>query len=107
LWKIYGDCSRPETISHVRNKGFDIEGAAKWTGSVEDGIAYLRSFSNIYVHPSCVGIIEEFKKYSYKVDKNTQLILPVIVDKHNHYIDALRYSLSEYIQANVSIFDVM
>lgn len=106
-WKIYADNSRPETISHVSRKGFVIEGAPKWDGSVEDGIEYLRSFHKIFVHPRCTQTINELKKYSYKVDKNTQEILPVIVDKHNHYIDALRYSLADYIKNEVSILDVL
>lgn len=106
-WKIYADCSRPETISYVSRKQFNIEGAPKWSGSVEDGVEYMRSFNNIFIHPRCKNTIEEFKKYSYKVDKNTQEILPVIVDKHNHYIDSIRYALADYIQAGVSIFDVI
>ena len=106
-WPIYGDCARPETISHVKNKRFNIDGAPKWQGSVEDGVEYIRSFDHIYVHPRCVNLIEEFKKYSYKVDKNTQQILPVIIDAYNHYIDALRYSLADYIKTNVSILDVL
>jgi len=106
-WKIYGDAARPETISHIAQKGFAIDSAPKWSGSVEDGVEYLRSFTNIYIHPRCVNTIEEFKKYSYKVDKNTQEILPVIVDKNNHYIDALRYALADYIKSNVSIWDVL
>lgn len=107
-WKIYGDCSRPETISYlVKNNSYNVEGAPKWQGSVEDGVEYLKGFHNIYIHPRCVETIEEFKKYSYKVDKNTKEILPVIVDAWNHYIDALRYSLADYIQANVSILDVL
>jgi len=106
-WKIYGDCSRPETISHVSKQGFNVEGAPKWKGSVEDGVEYLRSFNNIFVHPRCVKTIEELTKYSYKVDKNTQEILPVIIDNWNHYIDATRYALADYITADVSIFDVL
>lgn len=106
-WKIYGDSSRPETVSHVSKKGYHCESAPKWQGSVEDGIEYLRSFNNIYIHSRCVNTIEEFTKYSYKVDKNTQEILPVIIDKWNHYIDALRYSLADYIKKEVSILDVL
>ncbi len=105
--KWYGDNSRPETVSYVAGKGFAIDSAPKWPGSVEDGIAYLKTFDNIYVHPSCVKIIEEFKKYSYKVDKHTKEVLPIIVDKWNHYIDALRYALAEYITREVSILDVL
>jgi phage terminase large subunit len=33
--------------------------------------------------------------YSYKVDKVTGDILPVIVDMYNHYIDALRYAVED------------
>jgi phage terminase large subunit len=106
-WRVYADCARPETISYVKRKGFNIEAAPKWQGSVEDGVEYLRSFHNIYIHPRCQKTIEEYKKYSYKVDKNTNEILPVIVDKHNHYIDGNRYALADYIKANVSIFDVL
>lgn len=106
-WKIYADCARPETISFMYRKQYNIEGAPKWEGSVEDGVEYLKSFNNIYIHPRCTKTIEEFKKYSYKVDKNTQEILPVIVDKWNHWIDALRYALADYIKSDVSILDVV
>lgn len=106
-WKVYGDASRPETVSHMSSKGYNCESAPKWSGSVHDGVEYLRSFNNIYIHTRCVRTAEEFTKYSYKVDKHTKEVLPVIVDKWNHYIDATRYALSDYIQREVSIFDVL
>jgi phage terminase large subunit len=40
----------------------------------------------------------EFVKYSYKVDRVTGDILPMIIDAHNHYIDALRYALQPMIK---------
>lgn len=86
------DNSRPETISHVQRMGFDIIGAKKWAGSVEDGIAYLRGFDEIIIHPDCTRTLHEFGAYSYKVDKLTGDVLPDIVDKDNHYIDSLRYA---------------
>lgn len=98
-WPIKADSARPETISYMRQQGYNISGAKKWAGSVEDGIAYLRSFDRIYIHPRCKHVIEEFKLYGYKVDRNTGDILPVIVDAHNHGIDALRYSLDGYIRS--------
>lgn len=69
-------------------------GVKKWSGSVEDGIAFMKSFECIVVHPSCKGTAVEFGKYAYKVDKQTGDILPVIVDAWNHYIDAIRYALT-------------
>ena len=96
-WAIKADNARPETISFMRKRGFNISPAKKWAGSVEDGLAVLKSFEKIIIHPRCKHTIEEFNMYSYKVDKNNGDILPVIVDAWNHCIHALRYSLDGYI----------
>ncbi len=106
-WQIRADNARPETISYVKRQGFNIVGCPKWKGSVEDGIEYMRSFRRIYVHTRCPRTYNEFKFYSYKQDKNTGMVLPIILDKDNHYIDSLRYGLNPYIQKNVSILDVL
>jgi phage terminase large subunit len=90
-WPIKADNSRPETISFMKRRGFRISGAKKWSGCVEDGIAYLKSM-DIVIHPRCRHTIDEFAHYSYKVDKATMDVLPVVVDAWNHCIDALRYS---------------
>ena len=52
-WPIYADSARPETISYMRRAGFNISAAEKWSGSVEDGIAFLRSFERIVIHERC------------------------------------------------------
>lgn len=96
-WKIRADSARPETISYVARHGYKCIPVKKWKGSVEDGIEYMRSFEKIYIHPRCKHIIDEFKYYSYKKDKVSGDILPVIVDAWNHYIDATRYALEPYI----------
>ena len=99
-WPIHADSARPETISYLANRhGFNISGARKWQGSIEDGIAYLKSFEAIVVHPRCRHTIDELSLYSYKVDKRTGEVLPVIEDKWNHCIDALRYALDGYISS--------
>lgn len=106
-WEIRADSARPETISYMSRQKFIIKACPKWKGSVEDGIEYIRSFRKIYVHPRCKHTYEEFKFYSYKQDKNTGDILPIVLDKDNHYMDALRYALNPYIQKNVSILSVL
>ena len=98
-WPLKGDCSRPETISYLRRQGFNIEAAEKWSGSVEDGIAHIKGFETVVIHPRCKKTLEEFRNYSYKKDRLTDEVLPIIVDKWNHGIDALRYSLDGYIMA--------
>lgn len=95
---IKADNSRPETISAIRRAGFSITAAKKWPGSVEDGIAFLRQFETIIVHERCIHTLDELGRYSYKTDRITGEVLPDLIDKHNHCIDAIRYSLSDYIQ---------
>lgn len=91
-WFITADSSRPETISHMRNHGYPkINRAVKGSKSIEDGIEFLKSF-DIVVHPRCVHTIDELSSYKYKTDKLTGLPLPLLEDKQNHVIDALRYA---------------
>lgn len=95
---IRADSARPETISHIKNKGFVIVSCRKWNGCVQDGIAYMRMFKKIVVHPRCQVVIDELQHYSYKQDRKTEEILPVVLDKFNHAIDSIRYSLEDRIQ---------
>lgn len=90
-WPITADSARPETISHMRRNGFPkIMGAIKGARSVEEGVEFLKSF-DIVVHPRCRHLIDELTLYSYKVDPLTGVVMPVLEDKDNHVIDALRY----------------
>ena len=97
-WPIIADSARPETISHMSREGFNIRGVKKWKGSVEDGIMHLRSFERVVIHPRCKHTADEFRLYSYKVDRLTGDVLPILEDSHNHIIDALRYSLDGHIR---------
>lgn len=91
-WPIISDSARPETISHMKKNGYPkILPAIKGAKSVEDGIEWLKSFE-IIIHPRCEHVIQEFTTYSYKVDKLTDEVLPVLEDKNNHTIDAVRYA---------------
>ena len=97
---VRADSARPETISYLKRHGYPhIVGVAKWDGSVKDGIAHLRSYSKIVIHPRCKGAVAEAKHYSYKVDERSGDILPIVVDKHNHVWDATRYALAPLIKA--------
>lgn len=91
-WPITADSARPETVSFMRRQGFRIVSAIKGAGSIEDGVEFLKSF-DIVVHPRCEAVIKELALYSYKVDPKTMEVLPVLEDKHNNTIDALRYAL--------------
>lgn len=101
-WPLKCDNARPETISFLRGKGFNASAAEKWTGSVEDGIAHVKGHE-IIIHPRCKNTAQEARLYSYKRDQKTGEVLPVIVDKNNHYWDGVRYGLDGYIQRRGSI----
>lgn len=91
-WPITADSARPETISHMQKHGFPhIRAAIKGPKSIEDGVEFLKSF-DIVVHPRCVHTIDELTLYSYKTDSLTGAVLPLLQDKQNHVIDALRYA---------------
>lgn len=91
-WPMTADSARPETISHMRKHGFPkIMPAVKGARSLEEGVEWLNSFE-IVVHPRCVNTIRELTSYCYKADPLTGNILPVLSDKDNHVIDALRYA---------------
>jgi phage terminase large subunit len=97
---ILADCSRPETISHLRRHGYTkLIGCTKWQGSVEDGVEHLRSYERIVIHPRCTHAAEEARLWSYKVDRLSGDVLPVLADKHDHCWDATRYALERVIQA--------
>ena len=93
------DNARPETISYlVRNGWPRLCAALKWAGSVEDGIGYMRGFDRIVIHPRCSHAAEEARLWSYKTDRLSGDVLPVLIDKHNHCMDAIRYALEPVIR---------
>ena len=67
-WPVFADSQRPDTISFLSRKGFDIKGAEKGKGSVEDGIQFLRGFEEIVIHSRCKGAIDNFTNYKWKTD---------------------------------------
>lgn len=98
--KIWADASLPGNIALIKKQEYFIEGAKKWPNSVQDGITYLKSFRKIYIHPRAQAAIDEFKTYSWKVNKQTDEILAIPEDKNNHFIDSCRYSLNKEILAS-------
>lgn len=105
---VRADSARPDLISYLKRPlnqsggtgqiSFMI-GAVKGKGSIEDGVEYMKSH-NIIIHPRCTNALKEMKLYSYKVDRLSGDIQPVIVDDWNHIIDASRYALEPLTKNN-------
>ena len=96
---VRADSARPETISFMRRQGFKMEPAEKYNGSVEEGVEFLRSFKRIVIHSRCKHTADEAKLWSYKTDRLTGDVLPVLKDAHNHCWDGVRYALAPAIKA--------
>ena len=87
------DSARPETISYMQRHGYPrMSAAIKGAGSVEDGVEFLKSY-DIVIHPDCMHTIDEFKLFSFKIDKQTDAITNELDEKDNHTIDSARYAV--------------
>ena len=90
---IIADSAEPKSIEELKRAGIRrIKGSQKGADSILYGIQTLQQYQ-IVVNPKCKGLIEEFQNYSWQKDKLTNEYVNKPVDKYNHYIDALRYSL--------------
>jgi phage terminase large subunit len=92
-WPIIADSANPQSISYLARNGFPaIRPSVKGTGSVEEGVEFLKSF-DIVVHPHCPHVADELASYSYEIDRQTEEVLPRLADAKNHTIDAARYAV--------------
>jgi hypothetical protein len=69
-------------------------------------IEFLKSY-DIVVHPRCRHTIDELTLYSWKVDDKTGEVLPVLEDKKNHVIDALRYAVEALRRNSYGMLEVI
>lgn len=90
---IIADSAEAKSIDEIKLAGVRrILPATKGPGSILQGIQRVQQYE-IIVHPSCTELIEELQNYSWTKDKATNEYINKPVDKFNHYLDALRYSL--------------
>ena len=80
-------------IQELNNYGINAVPAMKGPESVIFGIKFMQRHKLI-VDKRCLELILELKKYKYKEDRNGK-VLPEPVDRDNHWIDAVRYALSD------------
>ena len=88
-------------IRRLKKAGFDARPCSKGLGSIEAGIAFIKSFDKIVVHPRCPHVFEEFMGYKYKTKKKTledeQVEYVEPEDKNNHCMDSVRYGFDREI----------
>ncbi|MEQ3235771.1 PBSX family phage terminase large subunit [Bacteroides cellulosilyticus] len=86
---VIADCAEPKSIAEINSFGFRVEPSSKGADSVNNGLQILQRYK-INVTRRSTGIIQEMKRYKWKVDKNG-VMLNVPIDVWNHGIDAIRY----------------
>ena len=91
--RVICDSAEPKSIAEYKKLKVNAKSANKGPGSIEYGIKFLQGLE-IIIHSRCQNFKNEISKYKYKEDKNGN-ILPIPIDKDNHLIDALRYSLED------------
>jgi len=90
---IVADSAEPKSIAELRRMGWNVIGAEKPKGSVNAGIDLMKRYPH-HVTEGSKNIINEFRKYSWEVDRATGKPINVPVDTFNHCIDPIRYAVS-------------
>lgn len=91
--RICADGADGRAVDDLKLRGYNIQAADKGPGSIIYGINLLNQY-NIFITERSVNMLEEQKKYRYKIeskgDKAGQ-ILNQPIDAFNHAWDAARY----------------
>ena len=88
---IICDSSEPRLIKELKNTGLNIRPTIKKKGSILSGIALMQDYE-IIVERNSHNIIREFNNYVWHERGQKP------IDKYNHFVDAIRYSLQYLVQ---------
>lgn len=98
--RIFADGADARACDYLRNVGYNLREATKGPGSISYGLSLLNQY-NIHVTEQSVEMIEERRKYSYKIEKRGPRagnLTNVPVDAFNHCWDAARYFAIEMLK---------
>lgn len=99
--RIVCDGAEPKSVAELNKYGLNRAIAYKKSkGSILQGIQLVQQYK-IYVNGECKNTINELKNYTWKKDKSTNMYVNVPIDKYNHLLDALRYTISENVENKV------
>lgn len=86
---IYCDSANPQNIEDLKRNRFNVKSVNK--KSILHGIDLIKTHQ-VFITAKSKNILQEFQNYSWKVDKDGNL-LDTPVDDFNHAIDSIRYVL--------------
>src|SRR6056297_910631 len=97
-YRIIGDSAEPSRIQYFLNHGYNIEPAFKGKNSIMRDINWLQNRTLHIDSKKCPNLAREIKKYKFKKQRSTGIILDEPVTLDDHGIDALRYGCNEWVQ---------
>lgn len=95
-YPIFADCAEPDRIEEIRSAGFDCRPAYK---NHKTTIDFVQSKPLRILESSGNGL-REIKKYSWKTDKDGNIIDGEVVDFDNHFCDGGRYASYQFSKQN-------
>lgn len=91
---IIADSAEPKSIDEIFAYGLNIQPANKGSGSVNQGIQFVKAQKISFTRRSS-NILKEYNNYSWLEDKDGNA-LNEPKDIYNHAMDAIRYAMSSY-----------
>ena len=91
---VIADCSEPKSIDEIAMYDVAIMGCKKGADSIRNGIAVVQS-QRISVTKRSVNIIQEYKSYLWKTDRDGKIIAGVPDGGNDHALDAGRYAMED------------
>lgn len=88
--KIYGDPADPRTLDELKTRGWNMIPAIKGADSVNYGLQLINQY-DMYITETSANILNERKRYRYKIDKKTGKVTNEPVKAFDHAWDAVRY----------------
>ncbi|XKE69138.1 PBSX family phage terminase large subunit [Jeotgalibacillus malaysiensis] len=93
--EIVGDSAEPKTIKYYRQRGFNMRGSYKFSGSRLQYTKKVKRFKKIICSDQCPNTVFELKDLTYKVDKQGRIIEDEFkIDPHT--LSAIWYGLDDY-----------
>lgn len=95
--RVYPDPENPSAIQVLNDHHLPVMEVVKGKGSIQTGINKIRELfkqNKLFVHKSCINLINELESYSYDDPKSeTEYASENPLKMHDDALDALRYAI--------------
>jgi phage terminase large subunit len=91
---VVADSAEPKSIDEIKSYGINILPATKGSGSILQGIQYVKD-QQVFVTRRSTNIIKEYRGYLWITDKEGKIVNEP-QDFQNHTMDAIRYGMDSF-----------